>query len=479
MIRYLYPSFSVLLADDDPAWLHGMANALEHAGINRLLQCSDSRQILPLLAREDVGLILLGLPRPHPAGEELLPRIVQEYPESAVIVISGHNQVDTAVQCMQAGAFDFFVKTAGQGRLVAGTQRAIRTLELLRENRRLRSGILQGELEHPEAFAGIVTANPAMRSIFRYVEAVAHSSQPVLISGESGTGKELVALAVHRLSRQEGPWVPVNVAGLDDNLFADTLFGHIRGAFTGADQPRRGMVELAIGGTLFLDEIGDLSQASQMKLLRLLQEREYCPLGSDKCHQANARIVVATNQDLTAKVAEGTFRKDLYFRLKAHYLDLPPLRRRPEDIPLLLDHFLAEAANDLGCPQPPASPQLLNLLADYPFPGNVREFRSMVFDAVSLYQGGRLSLEPFKRAMGLAEAGLRGNGLAYPDEHERPTLAFAERLPTFKEALQLLTAEAMRRCNGNQTHAARLLGISRPALSKRLKKLTGEMPSEA
>jgi DNA-binding NtrC family response regulator len=479
MTDYLHPSFTVLLIDDEPAWLHGMAIALERAGINHLRQCPDSRETLPLLAREDVGLVLLDLVMPHLSGEDLLIRIVQDHPETAVIVISGLDQVDTAVRCMQAGAVDYFVKTAEEDRLVAGAQRAIRMLELMRENRRLRTGILREKLEHPETFEGIITANAAMRSIFHYVEAVAHSSQPVLISGESGTGKELVALAVHRASRPEGPWIPVNVAGLDDNVFADTLFGHVRGAFTGADQPRRGMVELAIGGTLFLDEIGDLSQASQMKLLRLLQDGEYCPLGSEKCRRSNARIVVATNQDLAAKVAAGLFRKDLYFRLKAHCLDLPPLRRRPEDIPLLLEHFLAEAASELGKEVPIPPPQLPDLLASYPFPGNVRELRSMVFDALSLHPGGRFSLEPFRRAMGLTDVGPEGAEKDAVAKHVGPVLTYSERLPTFKEALRLLTAEAIRRSHGNRTLAARLLGISRPALSKRLKKMAEEAAPKA
>jgi DNA-binding NtrC family response regulator len=368
---------------------------------------------------------------------------------------------------MKAGAFDYYVKTTEEGRLVAGVERAVRMLELQRENLRLKSGLFRERLEHPEAFVGILAGHSAMRAVFAYVDAVAASPQPVLVTGESGTGKELIARALHLASGRDGAWVPVNVGGLDDNLFADTLFGHVKGAYTGADQPRRGMVEQASGGTLFLDEIGDLSQASQMKLLRLLEDGEYCPLGSEHCRRSDARIVVATNQDLAEKLAGGLFRKDLFFRLKAHHVHLPPLRERAEDVPLLLDHFLAAAARELGKPKPTPPPELPLLLSTYHFPGNVRELRSMVFDAISLHKGGKLSMAAFKRAMGLP---VDGTAAGTPPPEEEPLLVFSDRLPTFKEALDLLVEEAMQRSGGNRSLAASLLGISRPALSKRLKK---------
>ncbi len=196
-----------------------------------------------------------------------------------MIILSGLNQIDTAVNCMKLGAFDFFVKTVEEERLIRGIQRAIQMIDLQRENREMRSRFLHDKLEHPEAFAEILTRDKAMRSLFQYIESVAGSPQPILISGESGVGKELVARAIHRLSGRQGRLVAVNVAGLDDNVFSDTLFGHTRGAFTGADTTRRGMIEQAAGGTLFLDEIGDLTLASQVKLLRLLQEGEYYAAG--------------------------------------------------------------------------------------------------------------------------------------------------------------------------------------------------------
>ncbi len=460
-----YPAFAVLLVDDDPAWLHGLRLTLERAaGLTNLLTCEDPRQVGAMLARHPVGLVVLDLNMPHRSGEEVLAELAAEHPEVAVIVVSGLNQVETAVRCVKAGAFDYFVKTAEEDRLVGGVRRAIRMLELQRENREVASRFLAGAPSRPDAFAAIVTRDRAMRSIFSYVEAVARSPQPLLITGESGTGKELVARAVHGLSGRAGPFAALNVAGLDDAVFSDTLFGHVRGAFTGADQVRRGMIEEAAGGTLLLDEIGDLSTASQVKLLRLLQEGEYFPLGSDRPRRLRARLVVATHHDLAARQAAGTFRRDLYFRLCTHQVRLPPLRERLDDLPLLLDHFLEEAAAALGKKRPTAPRQLVQLLATHAFPGNVRELRALVFNAVSLHQGGVLSTDSFQQALGRGAAA----AAEAPAAGRNPFEAM-EVLPTFAEALELLVDEALRRSQGNQTVAARLVGVSQPAMSKRLK----------
>jgi len=458
-----YPAFPVLLVDDEVAWLRSLKLTLQRAaGVTNVLLCEDGREALDLVSRHGVGLVLLDLTMPHLSGEEILARLAAEHPHVAVIVISGLNQVDSAVRCVKGGAFDYFVKTAEEDRIVAGVVRAIRMLELQGESRNVAAHLLSGKLQHPEAFAGIVTRIRAMQTIFAYVEAVARSTQPLLITGESGTGKELVAVAAHALSGRSGSLVTVNVAGLDDAVFADTLFGHVRGAFTGADQPRRGMIEEAAGGTLFLDEIGDLSIASQVKLLRLSQEGEYFPLGSDRPKRLQARLVVATHQDLAARQADGSFRRDLYHRLHTHHVRLPPLRERTADIPLLLEHFLDEAARELGKRKPTAPPQLAQLLATYAFPGNVRELRAMVFDAVSRHASGVLSTESFRLAIERAGEGPRAPPAPNP-------FTALDQLPTFREAYDLLLQEAMSRSDGNQTVAARLLGVTQSALSKRLK----------
>jgi DNA-binding NtrC family response regulator len=464
MTQQRYPQFAVLLVDDEPAWLRSVSITLERsAGISNIITCQDSRKVMEILADREVGLVLLDLTMPHVQGEELLGRIGEAYPEVATIVVSGMNQVETAVQCIKLGAFDYFVKTVEEDRLVSGVLRAVRMLELQRENREMSSRILSGALRHPEAFAGIVSGDRAMMAIFAYIEAVAASPKPLMITGESGVGKDLIARAAHTLSNCAGQLVSVNVAGLDDNVFADTLFGHVRGAFTGAEQPRRGMVEEAADGTLFLDEIGDLSIPSQVKLLRLLQEGEYFPLGSDRPKRLKARIIVATNRDVAAREAAGTFRRDLYFRLRTHSIQVPPLRERKGDLSLLLDAFLAEAAHTLGKRKPTPPKELVSLLNTYHFPGNIRELKAMVYDAVSVHQGRVLSMATFEKTIGAREA-----AQAPATSQENPFAGLGH-LPTFQETARLLVDEAMARAGGNQTIAARLLGISQPALSKRLK----------
>lgn len=436
-------------------------------GITSLLTCRDSREVLGVLAGKDVGLVLLDMTMPHLSGEQLLARIREEHPEITVIVVSGLNQVETAVNCMQLGAFDYIVKGTDNDRLLDTVRRAVRVQELERENRAMRQHLLGGRLERPEAFAGIVTLDPAMQRVFQYVEAIATSPRPVLVTGESGTGKELIARAIHLLSGRSGDMVAINVAGLDDNVFADTLFGHVRGAFTGADAARSGLVEQASAGTLFLDEIGDLSQSSQVKLLRLLQEGEYFALGDDRPRQAKIRVIVATHQDLAARQGVGGFRRDLYYRLCSHHVHLPPLRERLGDIPLLLDYFLDEAALALGKPKPTPPPQLRLRLSNYHFPGNVRELHSMVFDAVSSHQGRVLSMRAFQRAIERQpQAAVSGSSMENP-------FTQLDQCPSLTEAVQLLIDDALRRSEGNQTLAARLIGISQPALSKRLRQSRG------
>jgi DNA-binding NtrC family response regulator len=289
-----------------------------------------------------------------------------------------------------------------------------------------------------------------------------------LITGETGVGKELVAKAIHHLSNHKGSFTPVNVAGLDDNVFADTLFGHRKGAFTGADQARNGLVEQASGGTLFLDEIGDLSPASQVKLLRLLQDGEFFPLGSDVGKRSDARMVVATNQDIEALREYGKFRKDLYHRLCVHHVHLPPLRERREDLPVLVDYFLENSSKALGKNKPTPPKELLTLLSTYHFPGNVRELQSIIFDAVSGHKSGKLSMDVFKSYIYQRHLTSKVD-VKLPQPEEHVLISFSEHLPTLKQTEEFLIAEALKRSNSNQSIAASMLGITRQALNKRLK----------
>jgi DNA-binding NtrC family response regulator len=417
------------------------------------------------LAREEFSLLVLDLTMPHLSGEELLTRVTAEHPNLPVIILTGLDLVETAVHCMKLGAYDFFTKVSEEERLVNGVRRALELSSLRREHATLKAGLLEDRLDHPESFRGIVTHNKSMRAVFQYVEAVAATGEPVLICGETGTGKELIARALHTVSGRPGAFVPVNIAGLDEAMLADTLFGHRKGAFTGADHHRPGLVEQAAGGSLFLDEIGDLPAGSQLKLLRLLQEREYLPLGSDQPRRADCRMVFATHHNLEEEVGTGRFRRDLLFRLQTHQVRLPPLRERLDDLELLIDHFLGEAANLLHRKKPVYPRELPLLLATYDFPGNLRELRNMVVDAVSRLPGRILGLEPFKDYLHSRRA-----AQSEPKAGGNAATPFAElkTLPTLKEAGRLLVEEALLRVNGNQRLAAEMLGITRQALNWRL-----------
>ena len=373
MATSTYPHLPVMLVDDEVQALDSFELALRSGNVNNFIRCQDSRDVISLLAEQESDVMLLDLRMPYMSGEELLPMVTTDFPHVPVIVITGADDVETAVRCMKAGAFDYIVKPVERSRLVASVKRAIELRELRRQNQLLKAHVLSDQLQNPEAFSEIITTSKIIRSIFQYIESIATSPQPVLITGDTGVGKELVARAVHTISRRQGDFIAVNVAGLDDNVFADTLFGHRKGAFTGADQTRTGLAEKASGGTLFLDEIGDLSPASQVKLLRFLQEGEFFPLGSDVAKRSDARIVVATNQELETLRDAGTFRKDLYYRLRIHHVHIPPLRERTEDLPLLLNHFLEKAAKMLGKKQPTPPKELITLLGAYHFPGNIRE----------------------------------------------------------------------------------------------------------
>lgn len=459
------PENPILLVDDEQPVIDTLSLMLRSNGIDNILACTDSREAMAILRGGEIELVLLDLAMPHVPGEKLLAAIHEEMPQVPVIVVTGSNEVSAAVECMKAGAFDYMVKAVEESRLVSGVRRAIEIRRLSRDYRRLKEGMLSPHLAHPDAFSRLVTQNSVMMSLFRIVESVAKTAEPILITGETGTGKGLLAAAVHAASGREGSLLEYNVAGLRDDLFPDTLFGHHKGAFTDAKDDRRGLVQQAGSGTLFLDEIGDLSIQSQVGLLRLLDTGEYYPLGSDLPRRSAARILVATNHDLTALISEGRFRKDLYYRLSTHELRVPPLRARKDDLPLLLDHFLDEACAKLEKKKPSVPPRVVELLATHDFPGNVRELRSMVYDSVSRQSSPTLSLTDFK-------AGIQRETPQEPGESAPAVLAFSDRLPTIDQAEELLIDEALKRASGNQSIAAGMLGISHQALNKRLHQRT-------
>jgi two-component system nitrogen regulation response regulator GlnG len=456
---------SVLLAvgaAEAPAY----ASVLRGAGFADVTTCSDGARVLPLLRATPVGAVVLDLELPGSSGTALLAQIREGVPEVEVLVVTGLQDIDIAVECLRLGASDYLVKPPEPARLVQAVDRCVEKRALEHELSALSRRLQSVELRNPEAFSEIVTASRLMASRFRLVEAIAGDGEPVLITGESGVGKELVARAIHRLSGRQGPFVSENIAGLDDTMFADTLFGHRKGAFTDAEGARRGLVEEAKGGTLFLDEIGDLSAASQVKLLRFIEEREFRSLGSDRVTVSDARIVLATNVDLAARMQEGRFREDLFYRL-THRIDIPPLRERMEDLPLLLDHFVREAAAARGREQPAIPKELLPLLRTYAFPGNIRELKNMVDGALSRGDSSTLSVSHFKDYIRTGSARPGGDAGAGSAAAE---VTGGGEVRTLKETEQRLIEEALERTGGNQNLAARLLGLSPSALSRRLRK---------
>lgn len=481
----------MLIVDDDELTAEMYSIQIEEAGLGRPIVCTDSRQALDRLAEHSASVALLDLNMPHVGGLELLSRINEQAPEVTSIVITVNDDVDTAVECMKHGAFDFLSKPVDQARLVTAVRHALRIRELEAEVNTLSVRVGAAELSVPEAFSDILTSDPAMYRMFAYIEAIAASPKSVLISGESGSGKELVARAVHRASGRAGRFVPVNVSGLDEAMVSDTLFGHTRGAYTGAESGRHGLIEQATDGTLFLDEIGDMAINAQLKLLRLLQEQEYYPLGSDVPRKARVRIVAATNADLEQRQREGSFRRDLYYRLLAHSVRIPPLRERKGDIQLLVDHFVTQAAVEIGRAVPVVPQMVYSALADYEFPGNVRELQSLLYDAVSLTNGSTLAISPIEQQIGRSVGNLPDQKLfssgtgefentGESAEGERPAgagtrkdcdpICIGPRFPTLREVEDYLVEQAVRRAEGNQTAAARLLGVSQSTLSRRLRK---------
>jgi DNA-binding NtrC family response regulator len=455
----------ILLVDDEIQVLLLYSGMLRSAGIEPVVTLDDSRRVLPFLRENRVLAVLTDMKMPFLGGRDLLVQVKQEFPEVPVLVVTGVDDIGTAVDCMRLGASDYLVKPLEKSRLVSSLQRTLEIARLQDQVSSLTRHLLTDGLSNPGAFAHLVTSSRKMLALFKYVEVVAASPFPALITGETGVGKELVARSIHLAGDPSRPFVAVNVAGLDDNMFSDTLFGHKKGAFTGAESSRDGLISQAQEGTLFLDEIGDLSPISQVKLLRLIQEKEYYPLGIDQPKKSNARIVCSTNHDLKTLVEKGSFRNDLYFRLNTHVIAVPPLRERKEDIPLLLGHFLQESARALRKRTPTPPPELLALLAAYDFPGNIRELQTLVVDAVSRHRAGVLSMESFRGVIGSAA---RPVSPGLEDPSKRNTDGFLAGLPTLKQAEEFLVRRALEQAKGNQGIAASLLGITRQALNKRL-----------
>lgn len=453
----------VLIVDDEEDTVELTRYALRASGINNVVTCTDSRRVPKLISGRRFAAITLDLSMPHLSGIELLAIIVEQSPGTPVIIVTGDDDVANAVECMKRGAYDFLLKPVENARLQAAVRNALDHYSMQNENRSLKERLLSGTLDRPPAFSDIIARSRTMESIFQYAEIIAPTDLPVLLTGETGVGKELLARGIHAASGRTGAFVAVNLAGLDDSMFSDTLFGHARGAFTGAAQDRQGMLVRASEGTIFLDEIGDASVESQTKLLRLLQEREFYRLGDDSPRFTDARFVFATNRNLEQMISSGGFRADLYYRLVSHRIQIPPLRDRAEDIPPLVDHFVALASRKLGRSVPTVTPDFLASFASLPLTGNIRELEGMIFDAVLRARGEQLSVKAV--TVGGSRSDSSAPDVPAVDGDLYRNLAI---LPSLKVSENLLINEALRRSDGNQGKAARLLGLSRTALNKRI-----------
>jgi two-component system, NtrC family, response regulator AtoC len=386
--------YRIMAIDDEQDFLDSVKRGLITSGFKDITLERDPKNAVSFFARgEHADLALIDVTMPGMSGVEVLEAIKCVSPKTECIMVTASNEARLAVECLKKGAYDYLVKPVSREDLVLSVNRALERRRLLDI---LDLGKKKGapKLEHPEAFKHITTRSPEMFRILKEAELHARSDVPVLITGESGTGKELLARAIHQASlRTRFPFTPVNMASLNSTLFDAEFFGHTKGAFTGAEKERAGYLEHTHRGTLFMDEIGNLPFEMQGKLLRVLQEGEYLKLGTSQPRKADIRFITATNADLERLMAKGLFRKDLFYRLKGAWLNLPPLRERRDDIPLLIDRFVEEFHAHRGGPG--VEEEALSALVDYEYPGNIRELRNMIQSAVNLAKDRPISSRLF------------------------------------------------------------------------------------
>lgn len=443
----------ILIVDDDEALRESLALVLS-AEDYEVLAAPDGEAALALLEKGPVDVVLCDLRMPGVDGLELLPQLARRLPGATLVLMSAHGGPDLAIEAIQRGAYDYLAKPFTPAEALLAIRKARERERLRRENALLRRDVERVVGERP-----IVAASACMIEVLELIERAAEFKSTVLLTGESGTGKEVLARAIHAQSPRRGEaFVAVNCAAIPENLLESELFGHARGAFTGADRARHGLFVEADGGTLFLDEIGELPSPLQAKLLRALQEEEIRPIGESKPRRVDVRVIAATARDLEGEVRAGRFREDLFYRLDVLRVRVPPLRERREDIPLLVDHFLSRFGQSLGKPVREVSDEALGKLVAYPWPGNVRELENVLERAVILARSDRIGPRD-----------LPPNVTAPAREAPR------EGAPEFslREARRVCETAAIERAlaatGGNRTHAARLLGISHRALLYKLK----------
>ncbi|MHC4669568.1 MAG: sigma-54-dependent transcriptional regulator [Planctomycetota bacterium] len=453
---------TILIVDDDRTQADTLARVLKLEGY-RTCVAESGQEALGAVAQGDVDLVLTDLKMPGMDGLDLFRRVQADRPDRPVMIVTAHGTIETAIEAVRNGVVDFVQKPVYAEEIIHRFEKVFRERALRSENAELKKRLL-----HRDRGDAMLGTSPPMQDLREQIARVARTEAAVLILGESGAGKELAADAIHYASeRSQGPLVKLNCAAIPENLLEDELFGHERGAYTGADQRRTGRFEQAHGGTLFLDEIGELPLGLQVKLLRLLQEHTFERLGGSESIRADVRVICATNQDLEAGVREGRFREDLYYRINVVPLRLPPLRERGEDILVLARHFAREAGLRNARPIETISPMAAEALRQHTWPGNVRELRNVIERAVIMGRGA--TLEAADLTIGSAVVpGDRGGD----DENGEGRLV--ERLMTselaFEEFEREVLVRALRRTHGNQSRAARLLGMTRRTLQYRIDK---------
>ncbi len=449
----------ILIAEDDADLRDLLQDELEDAGYETVVAI-DGRSAMTRIEheRERIDLLITDMRMPGLAGDELLNAMRTHRSEAPVIAITAFGSVEQAVEMVKAGAFQYLTKPFDTDDLLRAVADALEQSAPQREQARLRR-------ELPETTTRIIGASWPMRELFKLIARAARSSSTVLITGESGTGKELVARSIHEASERKGAFVPVNCAAIPSELMEAELFGHTGQAFTGAKQARPGLFESADEGTLFLDEIGEMPLALQPKLLRVLQEGRVRRVGADREREVNMRVIAATNRDLERAVSEGRFRDDLYWRLNVIHLHILPLRERPFDIPLLVEHFINKIAEKSGHPPLNVLPETLAALTAYSWPGNARELENVIERAVALAGGHNLTPDDLPERV-------RTNG------QTAGLIARAkERRMTLRELEKEYIVEALRMTGGNKSRAAEILGIDRRTLHRKLDEYRAEDPS--
>lgn len=449
---------TILVCDDEKNIREGLAMALELEDYN-LLVAESGNVAWSLINKNDVDLVITDLRMEGMSGQELLKKIVASYPNIPVVILTGHGTIETAVKAMREGAVDFFTKPLDLDRLLLLVKKSLRNKDLLDENIKIKEEL--AALKAYRNYSKIIGNSSNIKKLLETINQVAPTKASVLVTGESGVGKELVADAMHQISnRRNGPFIKVHCAALSEGLLESELFGHEKGSFTGAVSAKKGRFELANGGTIFLDEIGEIDLTTQIKILRVLQERQFERVGGEKTITVDVRIVAATNKDLLKEIEKGTFREDLYYRLNVVHLDVPPLKNRKEDIPLLLTSFLEQINRENNTNVKGFSSDAKNALYKYDWPGNIRELRNCVEAAVVMCKTEFVELRDLPPQ-------IRAN-----NETKSINIEVGLSLAEIEKQAILST---LNNCNGNKSKTADILKIGRKTLHRKLEEYKSEM----